>query len=334
MNYVLLGMVIEAVTNSSYTKYMQENIFDKLHLSHTTTTQPADKDGFIVQGWDYKDGFETPTGGLFASTSDLLAFGLSILESTLLRPVQTRAWLKPHGNTASIGTCVGAPWEIARANNVTTDRRLIDFYTKTGGLFDYNALLVLVPDYNISMALFFAGPEASFGGLQGILTQVVQAILPAIEEAGKAEATARYAGTYKTANSSIVLKLDNGPGLLVSKFVSNGKDILKTYPNITSGSASGTFGAPLVSLRLYPTGLQSSTQQAWRAVYSSTTPADVAQEDGQLFFQQGACESWAALDNILYGLTGLDDFGFQIGNTGHASAIMPRAFRQTLEYRS
>lgn len=116
----------------------------------------------------------------------------------------------------------------------------------------------------------------------------------------------------------------------------NGKDILETYPYIASFEAEGASGsgvvAPYLSVRLLPTGLQSKDSTSWRAVYDTVAPSDVSTYDEQLFILQSACQSWSVIDNVVYGLRGLDDFVFEIDSCGgNATSITPRAFRQTLK---
>ena len=95
-----------------------------------------------------------------------------------------------------------------------------------------------------------AGSQGSAGAVYVIATQILEALLPAIEAAGKAEATAAYAGNYTAgaSNSTTTLSVDDGPGLKATNFHINGKDIIKEYssPNPYGGSS----GAPPPEIRL------------------------------------------------------------------------------------
>ncbi len=263
----------------------------------------------------------------------MLRFGKGILGNKLLPEAITRAWMKPRTHTSSLGISVGAPWEIERANNLTSDGRVIDIYSKNGGLQDDNALFLLIPDYGLVLTVSSAGEQSSLVTQLGLATQVLQPLVRAVEAAGKAEAEALYAGTYRneSTNSSLTVSVDDEAGLNVTSWVMNGKDILATYPFIASSSASaGGVPSGYLRARLYPTGLQSKDRSSWRAVYATTPPEAVAQAD-QLFILQGGCQSWSLIDNLVYGLRALDDFVFGIdGCTGNATSINPRAFRQTL----
>lgn len=281
--------------------------------------------------------YSSSDGGFYSSANDLLKFGRAILNHKLLPEVTTREWIKPRGHTSSLGISVGAPWEIGRANNLTEDGRIIDVYSKNGGLTDYNAFFVLVPDYGLVLSILSAGPQSMLSTQLGLATQILQPAVRAFEAAGKAEANVSYAGTYTNSatNSSITVAVDDQSGLNVTSFIMNGKDILKTYPVIASFGAEGAAApgvvAPYLSVRLFPTGLQSKDSTSWRAVYDTVAPSDVSVYDEQTFLLQSACQSWSTIDNVVYGLRALDDFVFEIDSCGgNATSITPRAFRQTL----
>lgn len=197
---------------------------------------------------------------------------------------------------------------------------------------------MLVPDYDIVLTAFLAGPEVNFGlgTMLGVASKLVETLVPAVEAVGKRESRARYAGIYGDpgSNDTMTIIVDSGPGLHVTRWLSEGRDILRTYEKITSSSAAGAGNGPLYSLRLYPTSLDNFREEAWRAVYTPTTPKQTAVADSQLFFEQGSCQTWSAIDENLYGLVGLDDFRFEVDKgSSHATAVCPRAFRQTLQHQ-
>jgi hypothetical protein len=274
------------------------------------------------------------SGGIYTSARDLLTFGRAVLSSSLLTPLQTRQWLKPHTHTSSLGVSVGSPWEIARANNVTVDKRVIDFYTKTGGLGDYNSILVLIPDYDLVIVLLSAGPGSTAGFIYGLVSQLIETLLPAIETAGKAEARAKFAGEYHAGSGTnitgtITLSLDDGPGLKLTNWTSDGKDILSEYLSLAIDS-SGPSPDLAISARMYPTNLQTKNQTAWRAVFDIVNADGSPLDASQLFFIGGDCTSWSSIDLTIYGLNGLDDFAFDLDKQGRASSVTSRALRRTM----
>ncbi|KAF3905354.1 Beta-lactamase [Arthrobotrys entomopaga] len=343
IGYDLLGMVIERVSKKSYAEFVRDHILTPLEMHHTTTSKPAnDSSGFIPKAdfmanwWSTSYGFLEADGGFYSSANDLLTFGRAILTNKLLSPVATRAWLKPKSHTSALGVSVGAPWEIGRSTSLTMDGRVVDVYSKNGGLGLYNSLFLMIPDYGLVLSLVMGGESSSLNIELVIASQVLQAFVPAIEAAGKAEATRNFAGKYvdKVSNSSIVLEIDDGPGLLVTNWTSLGKDVLQTYADIVAHSPGGAptaqGAAAYLTIRLYPTSLQTNSVTSWRAVYDSADPETVKAQSAYLFIIQGLCETWSSLDNVVYGLRGLDNFLFDTNANGSATAITPVAFAHKL----
>ncbi|KAL1969876.1 hypothetical protein VTN77DRAFT_7385 [Rasamsonia byssochlamydoides] len=338
MGFAILGFVIESVTNQTYEEVINQAVLSPLNLTRTSVSTPTDKN-VVEATWFGSDlGIEIPSGGYYASTSDLLAFGSAILNSRLLTPAQTRRWLKPLTHTSSLGISVGAPWEIARGVSLTADNRTIDIYTKSGMIGEYVGILALIPDYDLVLTFLSAGSSASYGVVYPAVTQILQALLPAVEQAGKAEANSTFAGTYqlKSSNTSITISVDdNGPGLKVSDWFTDGDSMGENWP-VISAPAGTQPGSPMpgagVGVRLYPTNLQAGNKQAWRAVFDTvSSAAEAAAEDAQLFFPQGTCLSWSSIDSTTYGLNGLDDFVFNMDETsGQASSVTLRGLRKTL----
>lgn len=260
---------------------------------------------------------------MYSSNNDLLLFGSSILSSKLLRPEKARSWLKPKSFTSSSGLYVGSPWEIVVGANLTSDGRNIDFYAKTGNQYDYTAILVLVPHYDLVIAINLAGGQhSSLPEIEVIFSTLVKALIPAIDQAAKRDASLQYSGTYVSGtNSSLKLPVDDG-GLLVSNFSVNGVDV-------AAGLAANADAAS-TSIRLYPTGIRSGNQSSWRAVYSTESVEELAQFDSQLFFPQGSCQTWLYIDRQTYGLEALDHFVIISDENWQEVAIEPKAWRVKL----
>jgi CubicO group peptidase (beta-lactamase class C family) len=267
------------------------------------------------------------SGGIYSTNNDLLSFGTSILSSKLLSPVKTRAWMKPATFTSSIGVAVGRPWEIARGTNLTSDGRIVDFYTKTGNIGDYTSTLVLVPDYDLVLAINIAGPDSSITTLQVMLSTLVRALLPVVDEVAKEEASQMYSGVYRSgrsSNSSLSVSVDKD-GLFVANFSAYGVQVSSGYSALEGGDTGDT------PIRLYPTNLQAGNQTAWRAVYATNTAQDLATLDAELFFPQGSCQSWNGIDLETYGMESVDDYVFAQDENGRLARVEPKAWRLVLD---
>ncbi len=259
-------------------------------------------------------------GGYVQSAADLANMGRSILKSSLLSAPTTRKWLKPVSHTSSPFASVGRPWEILRlrvpvspSSNTT---RLIDVYSKNGGIGQYLSLLGLSPDHNMGIALLTAGPSAGpvYAALQGFLTSTW---LRAGEHAAREQARVSFAGTYTFPdNSSVeVTLLPDEPGLFLARLLSNGTDMLTSVGGAAGAdTAAGDFGG-----WLYPTTLTDSNRVAFRAVYGA-----VGQSVSDL------CGSWSGVDGLRYGGYPADLFIFEMGADRRATAVEIPVLKKTL----
>jgi len=190
---------------------------------------------------------------------------------------------------------------------------MVEFYTKAGDITTYHSLMILVPDYNITITLLNGGPINEIGGgnLQVWFSNIVQELLPALEQAGKDEAEKKYGGTYSDAEteSSITLSVDDEPGFKVTNWTANGVDIAKTY---LSFALPPQFPTPegLIRFRLYPTGLKTDTETSWRVSATAGTEEDVAAADSIFAWPDASCVTWASMDRIVYQLLAQDHFVF------------------------
>ena len=238
--------------------------------------------------------------------------------------------MKPVTATSSSGLLIGQPWEIFRASNITSDGRLIDLYTKTGDLINYHSQLVLIPDYDLVLTLLVAGPSGPTEGSQTTMTlmmsRILQTLLPAIEQAGKTETAAAYAGTYTDprTNSTLTLALaDDGPGIEIARYVIRGVDVPRTDPGSTLPPATPPVLDPPMRYRLYPASTASAGgQTSWRAVGTRNTPAQVQQQDGLFVWGMNSCITWAMTDRSTFEFGARDHFVFGgVDEAGKVKAV-------------
>ncbi|KAJ4201207.1 hypothetical protein NW767_006859 [Fusarium falciforme] len=332
--FLILGLVIEEVSGQKFEDFVQEKVLDVAGMTSTTYTKPEDSVGAISPDdvyWNATLGILDPAGGYYSSTKDLLAFGSSILKNKQLTLEATHKWLKPVSFTTSRGMYLGAPWEIMRSDNITSDERLVEFYTKGGDLGTYHALVAMIPDYDIVISVLTGGPEASGGVVQLLFSQIVTTMLPAIEAAGKAQAKTSFAGKYinKETNSTLVLEVDDeGPGLNIGKWTVRGTDVSSHWLNYLS-AISTSLPEIQVSARLYPTDLATEEKVAWRAAYDLGSPEEIAQADAQLFWKDASCLSWGMGDRAVHEFKALDEMVF-IVEEGRATGVELVGFQTIL----
>lgn len=252
--------------------------------------------------WFVDEGDDTPTGGIYCSSRDLAKFGLSILQHQQLSALETRRWMKPVSHTASLRFSVGAPWEIIRYQS---HGRVIDAYTKSGDLQGYHSILILIPEYNVSMSILSAGDSGS--GVLHMAADEAFKLLSVFGDAAKKEACDKFCGTYANHESKLVLGTDDKQGLLIRNWVSRGKDVLKAAQ--AYASASGTQLAPL---RLYPTN-----EGTYRTLIEETSGLGGVLDDP-------VADRWFGVDGLMYGNVAIDEFVLD-GKTA-----TPKVTRQTL----
>ncbi|KAI8721598.1 Beta-lactamase domain-containing protein [Fusarium sp. LHS14.1] len=336
----LLGLVVEAAAKEPFAEVLKRDIFDVAGMKNTYVGKtPPVEDLFIPESeptWNASLAVFDSAGGMFSSVADMLLLAEGILTNKFLSPAQTRKWMKPMANTASWGYQVGAPWEILRGDNITVDGRLIDVYTKSGDLGLYHSQTVLIPDYDIVISIMSGGREASANQFvtTTVLSAVINAIIPAVEQVGRDVAKEAFAGEYadKETNSSISFKVDNGPGLVINSWQIRGFDVLNhigsySFDALESGKVEK---GKYVDARVYPTNLNKKGQTAWRTVFDMTTSQQDAEYESALFFKDGTCQTWFSQDRKVYDFLPLDEFVFIEGDEGVSTAVRNPAFNVTL----
>lgn len=230
--FELLGIVLERVSGRHYQSYIDDVIFKPLNMSKSTLSVPPDEAGVIPCGenyWDVDEGIQSPTGGIYSSSTDL---------SNYLRFVLTKYnglthalnWFNPASPSRGLNSFYGIPWEIYHTDRVLSEsRRTVRFITKGGGLPGYTSIIIIAPEYDLGFTILVAGNSKLLSKLQNIVTSFVRTA----EKIAIGQLQNRYAGTYVSSdpnlNSSVTLVGDSR-GLVVAKFVSNSSDILSTGP--------------------------------------------------------------------------------------------------------
>ncbi|PMD59980.1 beta-lactamase/transpeptidase-like protein [Hyaloscypha bicolor E] len=295
--YILLGYALENTTGIPYTQLVSNKITSPLKLQNTGFDLPSLSKAIVPVGlqW-FTNGFDyyKATAGLYSTTHDLSIFLRAILNSTLLTPPQTRAWLKPHAFTSSTNA-VGAPWEIYRPSSLTPTPRYIDHYTKQGNVPGYSALIIVVPEYEVGVAIAVAGEDAYTASIE--LFNAVEAELQAL---------AKYGGRYVSGNSSLEVTIDSGPGMKIPKWTNLGKDMLFAFDSILF-DGNGT----MLDARVYPV----SEGERWRTVFEED-----GRESGEAVTST-ACMTWEAVDQLRYAGLPCDEVNFQAGGRGEIVGV-------------
>ncbi|KAK5738679.1 hypothetical protein LTR17_005811 [Elasticomyces elasticus] len=314
----------------SFEDMLQTDLFDKLEMVHSSYSLPNDTSdavmplGSVNSGFVANIGLEGPVGGYYSSQSDLIKMAQSIMDSKLLTPSETRQWMKPVTHTSNLRMSVGMPWEIWRSTDLASHE--VEIYTKSGDVFSYSSMTVIIPDYNVGFVVLAAG-NSTTSTVEKITDLVVATIIPALEATAREQTRQSYAGTYTSADASLASNITlvtrpNEPGLIVDSWYSNGTDFLSIIAAAVYGSDAG------VDIRLYPTNLvQQGSNATARVQYRAVIETLDTAPDGGLFTPD--CQTWAMTAIFSYGFVGLEDFLFEVVG-GKVVSLSPRALRTTL----
>ena len=251
---------------------------------------------------------------MYSTITDLSTAGKAILNSTLLTEVQSNRWLKPVTHTSNPANSLGYPWIIYSSGDYP-DTSMIDIYTYYSSIGQYSSYIGLVPDYNVGFAVL-ATDSVTAPDLNAHADIIGDVILPALMKTAVKQAGARFGGEYTASsglNSSIIVSVDKLPGMFVDRFVSNGTDFRETLASLI-----GAKDPEALSIRLYPTGLVSSTESgssrvAFRAVLQNKNElADAGTP---------TCVSWMDVDKLRYQGRALDSFVFEVDGGGNAVGV-------------
>ncbi|KAI0150684.1 beta-lactamase/transpeptidase-like protein [Xylariaceae sp. FL1272] len=338
--FQLLGYALETITGKSFEALLNDTVLAPLGLNNTFLRAPDQARGIIPgdpdeTGWTFDLGESAAAGNIYASVGDMSTLGRSILNYNILDPVTTRRWLKPFSFSTDPHASVGVPWGARRINVNGQAYRWITAYNKAGRISDYSSVLAIIPDYDIGIAVLLAGnlpANANFG----LLDTIGEVLIPAVEEAARAEAGSIYSGHYTFANtsqlnSSITINTDDQPGLGVSQWISNGTDFLWL-----STILQQEYYPLTPRVRLYPSGLENtaadgSKKVVFKAVFED---ADAPSQATSMFSTD--CATWINVESVIYGSNAMDELmltfrRFNLDSSGKVISITSPSLRVTLD---
>ncbi|KAI3320158.1 beta-lactamase/transpeptidase-like protein [Xylariaceae sp. AK1471] len=333
--FQLLGYALETITGKPFESLLKDTVINPLGLNNTFLRAPERARGVIQgnpdkTGWSFDLGEAAPAGNVYTSVGDLSEIGRAILDYRLLDPVTTRRWLKPFSFSTDPHASVGVPWGARRINVAGQPYRWITAFNKAGRISDYSSVLAIIPDYDIGISVLLAG-ELPGNANFNLLDIIGEVLIPAVEEAARAEAGALYSGHYAFANtsqlnSSMTIKTDDQPGLSVSQWISNGTDFAWVSTVLQNGYS------PLTPrIRLYPSGLEAegpdgSKRVVFKAVFED---ADVASKATAMFSTD--CATWINVESVIYGSAAMDELIFNVDANGKVTSISSPSLRITLD---
>jgi CubicO group peptidase (beta-lactamase class C family) len=178
VGYVLLGLMIERATGSSYRDYVRANVFERAGMHRAgffrmDVVEPDvaegveamhDTQGRVV-GWRRNiyayPPIGSPDGGAYVTVGDLITFHRALTGGRLLGPQLTAAMLTPHARHAGLSQRSGLTHMMGYGLEfkVTDDGR-VRSYHKEGVNLGASGLLRHYPDHDLTLAILGVGEQA------------------------------------------------------------------------------------------------------------------------------------------------------------------------------
>lgn len=142
------------------------------------------------------------------------------------------------------------PWEIFHTDRALKSAKAVTFVTKSGGLASYISIIIMVPDYDLGITILAGGNGKVVNEIREIVTKE---LIPAVEEIGQKQLKGKYTGIYTAAEINSTVEISHSPesGLYISKFISNGTDVLRVL--FPPRAESDEYNAIAWRLQLVPT---------------------------------------------------------------------------------
>jgi len=232
--FTLAELLVEAVSGSSFTAFVRQQVLTPAGLLSTFT--PQDKFDTTRLAKIYESATETRalpqetlgvigTGGIYASASDLAAFGGALLNGSLLSAASTSAMqnaeyqrgIWPSDDADSIAYGLG--WDSVKAYPFATSG--IQALSKGGDTIYYHASLVVLPAYKIAVAVLSSGGVSTYNQQaatqmllatlkeQGVSVDQTPLSLPASTPAAMPSSMLNYAGYYGNVAQQMKLNISS-----------------------------------------------------------------------------------------------------------------------------
>lgn len=328
--FELLGLVLSNVTGLRYEDYIKQSILEPLGMNHTSFDKPSDAVAVLPKNtswyWDVDEGVQNPTGGLYATSSDLSRFLRYVLTHfNGITPALN--WLSPASFATSVYSFYGTPWEIFRSDKVLSGSdRPVTFVTKGGGLPGYGTIIIVVPEFELGITILTAGNEDFLDPIREIVSI---SLIQAADKLVKRYIEETYTATYKSSriNSSLELSYSQARGLEITTWISNNTDMLSVIP-IQFQVPRENFHLQLVPTRLYRDQARLDGE-LWRiSLVENKPPSQVSVSQKEPLWEDFCTTD---LDNMMYAGKPLNELVFLDPNqNGRYGTVELTAFRVTL----
>lgn len=360
ISFSVLSYAMQKATGKSFDDLLEENVLKPFNLTgtgaHPSNTSNAVIPNVQPNSWGIDYGDQAPGGGMRSSVNDICKIMHAALSYTALsEPAASRKWLQPTAFGTTPSFLVGEPWEIHRTTNLTPAHpHTIDIHAKDGAALAYAARMAVIDQYGIGLTILSAGGIGN-EALNPITDAILATVVPAVEDAAREHAQ-KYTGKYHVSKgllspyqdepevpASIVLEIDDGPGLHVQSLTRNNTDILSAIQTIWNAQLVSP-GVLNTDFRMYPMGIEECTTQEvngqnisvvkedWRMIIGPRPlplKSDLPTTSEEPF--NSDCYAFQSVDTIYYGGQAVDRFVFSRDqSTGRILSIDSPALRLLL----
>ncbi|MBU2677587.1 MAG: beta-lactamase family protein [Gammaproteobacteria bacterium] len=169
--YTLVAAAIERVTGQSYINALEERILEPLSMQHTSIDQAEYITGAratdyvgtfskkaVVRAPATNSSYKWAGGGLVSTPTDLVRFGNAMIDSELLRePIRTAVFTARELPSGELNPQhYGLGWRIGGlvvSDEATDEEKIIKLIHHAGTRAGSTAILMIVPDHNIVVAM-------------------------------------------------------------------------------------------------------------------------------------------------------------------------------------
>jgi CubicO group peptidase (beta-lactamase class C family) len=190
INYSVLGLIVQIVSDQSYEEYVQENIYDPLQMRTSYTSKADAEQHGLATGHRYWFGRPTvadepynrgllPAGFLISSAEDMAHYVTAQLNQgsydgvAVLSPSGTAALHRAAVPTAETGVSYGMGWLVGDVNGIPA-------VFHQGETFNYHANIVLIPRSNQGVVVLMNAENSQdlfFRGRMGTVAAGVASLL-------------------------------------------------------------------------------------------------------------------------------------------------------------
>ena len=277
VSFTVLSYAMQKATGKTFDELLEDKALKPFNLTGTGA-HPSNTTNAVIpiaqpNSWGTDYGDQAPGGGLRSTVNDICHIMHAVLTRTVFQePAAVHKWLQPTAFGTTPSFLIGVPWEIHRTTNLTPAHpHTIDIHAKDGAALAYAARMAIVDQYGIGIVVLSAGGLGN-EALNPVTDAILATLIPAVAEATREHAS-KYAARYSTPGNlkppysdepkvpaSMVIDIDDGPGLRVLSLTHNGTDMFSAIQIVWNIQLVSP-GILNTEFRMYPMDIEECTTE-------------------------------------------------------------------------